>query len=148
MHIELPWLVALVFGLLLLGSIVLRAARGWVRRRGLRAQVLDAQKSERRAARLLQRRGYQIEALQPSQSWTLWANGEPLEVLLRADLLVRKGGRRFVADVKLGERAARITTVATRRQLLEYRIAYGVDGVLLIDMAREAIVEVEFALDG
>jgi len=146
MPLEPAWLVVLVLATLL---FVVVAGRGWSRfrrRRKLRNQVLDAGRSERAAQRFLKSEGYEIEAVQPTVEWTLWVDGVPLLVRLRADLLVGRGGRRYVADVKLGGRASKITTVATRRQLLEYRLAYDVDGVLLIDMARGAIQEIEFDL--
>ncbi len=52
----------------------------------------------------------------------------------------------LVAEVKTGERAPSLTTAATRRQLLEYAVAYGADGVLLVDPEAGAIREVDFAL--
>jgi hypothetical protein len=67
-------------------------------------------------------------------------------VELRADLIVEKGGARFVAEAKTGAAAPRLTTAATRRQLLEYLIAYQVDGVLLVDAEAEEIHCVEFPL--
>ncbi|HET9625604.1 MAG TPA: hypothetical protein VFP84_29760, partial [Kofleriaceae bacterium] len=44
----------------------------------------------------------------------------------------RSDGERLVAEVKTGEVAPRLATAATRRQLLEYLVAFGVDGVLLV----------------
>jgi hypothetical protein len=35
---------------------------------------------------------------------------------------------------------------ATRRQLLEYRAAFNVDGILLVDADRETVAQVEFDL--
>ena len=49
--------------------------------------------------------------------------------------------------MKTGPRATRITTAATRRQLLEYRVAYDVNGVLLVDMDKEQIHEIGFGDD-
>ena len=65
---------------------------------------------------------------------------------LRADLVVHGRGRRWVADVKTGAEAPRLTTQATRRQLLEYRVAYEVDGVLLVDMEEGVVHTVDFDL--
>jgi hypothetical protein len=141
-----PWLAAIALGLLAACLLARSLWLSWQRRRRLRGQVLDAQASERAAVRLVEKSGYRVESTQVSRQWTLWANGEPLHVRLRADMILRKGKQRFVADVKLGQQASQLRTIATRRQLLEYRMAYDVDGVLLIDMAREAIVRVEFAL--
>ena len=63
--------------------------------------------------------------------------------LLRADLLVTRNGRRYVAEVKTGRTAPRLDCAATRRQLLEYRIAFGVDGVLLVDAESDCVIVVE-----
>jgi len=75
--------------------------------------------------------------------WTVHADGEPMEVSLRADLLVTRNGRRYVAEVKTGRAAPRLDCAATRRQLLEYRIAFGVDGVLLVDAESDRVIVVE-----
>ena len=62
----------------------------------------------------------------------------------RADLLVERDGRLYVADVKSGALATDPTLPATRRQLLEYLLAYEVDGALLVDMEARQIREVVF----
>ncbi len=72
-------------------------------------------------------------------------DGRPVEAGLRADLLVERRGRVFVAEVKTGP-AARPTAPDTRRQLLEYRIAFDCDGVLLVDMDAERVLRVDFDL--
>jgi hypothetical protein len=71
-------------------------------------------------------------------------DGEPQAIELRADLLVSRAGRRFVAEVKTGASAPRLQTPATRRQLLEYSVAYDADGVLLVDIDAQRIHEVRF----
>lgn len=71
-------------------------------------------------------------------------DGRHRPVELRADYLVRRGSERFVAEVKTGRVAPCLATAATRRQLLEYRLAYAADGVLLVDMAQRRIHEVVF----
>jgi hypothetical protein len=60
--------------------------------------------------------------------------------------VVAGGGLRYVAEVKTGAFAPRLETAATRRQLLEYRIAFDVDGVLLVDADAERVRLVEFPL--
>jgi len=73
------------------------------------------------------------------------ADGAPLTIDLRADYLVSQGRRRFVAEVKTGRWAPRLETAATRRQLLEYRFAFDVDGVLLVDADADRVSSIEFA---
>ena len=65
---------------------------------------------------------------------------------LEADLLLSRRGRRYIADVKFGRLAAALDHGPTRRQLLEYALAYDVEGVLLVDMGSERIHEVKFGV--
>lgn len=104
----------------------------------------EARRGEERAPELLRRAGYRVEAAQVEQTYTLQGGGESITITVRADYLVRRRGKRFVAEVKTGQLAPRLTTAATRRQLLEYERVYDVDGVLLIDMTREAVLPVSF----
>ena len=49
-----------------------------------------------------------------------------------------------MAEVKTGAVATKIETAATRRQMLEYAVAFGTDGVLLVDMQAREIRDVVF----
>ena len=117
-----------------------RASRGWA----LRRQANRAKQGEARAEVLLRAAGYAIVARQAVGSWTLHSDGAPLAVDLRADYLVSRDHRRFVAEVKTGRLAPRLDTASTRRQLLEYRFAFDVDGVLLVDADAERVSSIEF----
>ena len=77
-----------------------------------------------------------------SQLWRIYSE------TLRADYLVGHGALVFVAEVKTGLKAPRVETPGTRRQLLEYRIAFDVDGVLLVDVDAGRIQAVTFPLFG
>src|SRR5690349_15073624 len=55
-------------------------------------------------------------------------------------------GELLVAEVKTGDEAPSVTTAATRRQLLEYHVAFGADGVLLVCPERKAIHRIVFPL--
>lgn len=100
--------------------------------------------AERRALPLLAAAGYEVEEIQPRRTFGFHVDGAREEVELRADLLVRRGCERLVADVKTGNVAPKISHAPTRRQLLEYRVAYEVDGVLLIDMVERRIHRIDF----
>ena len=117
-----------------------RASRAWA----LRDRAARGADGEVRAEKLLRAAGYAIVARQATGSWTVHADGAPLEVDLRADYLVARDGRRFVAEVKTGRLAPRLETAATRRQLLEYRFAFDVDGVLLVDADAARVSAIEF----
>jgi hypothetical protein len=148
MHVVLgrPALVTIAIGIAI--AVVLCVAFGWrLRRRWMAARLngrrIRGGRAEGRALRLLEKEGYVILACQPAALARIIVDGDETEYDLRADVIVTKNGERLVAEVKTGA-AAVITSRATRRQLLEYAYAYRLDGVLLVDMATERIVRVEF----
>ena len=143
----LPWALAAVLGVLWLLALL-----GWWRARrrlavAVRRRQKLARRAEKAAERLLRRAGYSILGRQVLQHWTLRVNGRRRKVSSRVDLLVEKGGRRFVADVKTGDQAPNPAQPATRRQLLEYRLVFQVDGALVIDMVERQILEVDLPFD-
>ena len=101
---------------------------------------------ERRAARLLEDQGFRLLGAQVVAEHALLLDGMRVTVQLRADYLVERGGARYVAEVKTGAVATRIETSATRRQMLEYRVVFDVDGVILVDADAGTLHEVRFPL--
>ncbi|MCW5807947.1 MAG: hypothetical protein KIT31_36685, partial [Deltaproteobacteria bacterium] len=93
---------------------------------------------------LLRRAGYDVVARQATTRWYPRVDGEPHETEVRADFLVEARGELLVAEVKTGEDAPSLGNAATRRQLLEYLVAFEADGVLLVCPERGAIHRVEF----
>lgn len=133
----------------LLGAVVVGGWLSGVLRRTLlahraRQRMRRAIAGEDRTEALLARAGYVLLARQPRLTFPLLLDGDPRTVELRADWLVARGGRRFVADTKTGRRAPSLEHAPTRRQLLEYRVAYDVEGVLLIDAETDTIHEIVF----
>lgn len=125
---------------------LLRRWRSWraslhARRRGARAV-----RGERDAELLLERLGYLVVERQACVEWAIACDGEDHFVELRADLLVERDGQRYVAEVKTGLSAPLLTNPATRRQLLEYFVAYGVESVLLVDVEADRVREIRFPL--
>jgi hypothetical protein len=136
--------LALALVVLALQAAAARLAR-WRRRRAILARVARAGDGEARAARRLVQLGYAIEGAQVVAEYEVRVDGAPVTASVRADYVVAKDGARFVAEVKTGAVAPRIETPATRRQLLEYRVAFDVDGVLLVDAERGSVHEVVFS---
>lgn len=119
-----------------------RTYRGFERR--LRFDA--ARRGEKEARFFLEKRGYDVLGEQVTAAYEVVVDGAPITISLSADYLVARNGRRFVAEVKTGEAAPKIETRATRRQLLEYHVAFGADGVLLVDMTARAVREVVFPI--
>ena len=141
-----PFVLTLVVALVsaLLAVWVARWLRG--RRGSLRARERAARAGagEEAAALLLADAGFTIVERQARVLWAPLVDGEPLLMELRADYLVEADGELLVAEVKTGEEAPNLETAATRRQLLEYHVAFAVDGVLLVSPERGSIQRVVF----
>jgi Holliday junction resolvase-like predicted endonuclease len=139
--------IALVVALIALSAVAARW--GWLAaRRRVSAWWTwrRSQRGERRAEKLLKRHGYKILKRQARCVYQIYVDDVAVDIELRADLLVRNTEGVFVAEVKTGRSAPRVRNAATRRQLLEYAVAYDTLGVLLVDMEREEIAEVRFPL--
>jgi hypothetical protein len=121
-----------------------RALRRWRGSRRAKIRAHRAGAGEDHAAVLLVRAGFTIVARQAVTSWAPLVDGEPHETELRADYLVVRSDELLVAEVKTGDEAPRLSTAATRRQLLEYSIAFAADGVLLVCPESGTIHRVEF----
>lgn len=140
------WIAGGALGCLWLGSWLARAwARVAERRRG-RAYNVRGQRGEEAAERLLAAHGYTVIARQIETSYPVEVDGAAVEVSLHADFLVARGHQRLVAEVKTGRNAPRFQHADTRRQLLEYQLAFGVDSVLLVDAEAALLREVRFPL--
>ncbi len=124
-------------GLVALSMLVALAcaawARGMLRSFSARRRMRRAVRGERSAEALLSSHGYAIEGRQVGGLIALDVDGVPEHAAVRCDLVVTRGGRRFVAEVKTGVLAPRLDHAPTRRQLIEYLLAFDVDGVLLVE---------------
>jgi hypothetical protein len=130
----------------LVSLVLARLARAWLGSWRARRRAARAGAGEHDAAALLRRAGFRIVATQARTWWAPLIDGEPHETELRADYLVEARGELLVAEVKTGDEAPRLATAATRRQLLEYHVAFAVDGVLLVCPERGSIHRIEFPL--
>lgn len=141
---------ALAVSLLVLLLVALVLA--WVStypRRMARRRLRRAQVGEEQAAQLLEQAGYTVLSAQHEGSLTALVDDRPCAFALRADYLVRsrRDGSLLIAEVKTGAVARTLQHGPTRRQLLEYALAYGgqVDGVLLVAPEQEqTITRVDF----
>lgn len=142
-HPRLAWLGLGALAAMVVVGVVHRALTG-LRGASRRARQRKAQRGEVDAERLLRSLGYRVVGRQVRQSFEVAVDGATLEVQLRADYLVQRGGEALVAEVKTGKAAPQLETAATRRQLLEYAIGFGTAAVLLVDMEQGLVKEVRF----
>ena len=99
--------------------VAVEVARAWLRgawaRRRLRVRYARAAAGEARAEELLRALGFAIEGSQVTTSYGVSIDGARVFVDLRADYVVTRNDRRYVAEVKTGRSAPSVTNRATRR---------------------------------
>ena len=139
----LPWLFISTLALLALAILGWWRATTRISRRNS-ARQHTAREGELSAETLLIQRGFRITGRQVTQPWEILVNKTRIAVFSRADLMVSDGRRSYVAEVKTGDYAPNPSLPSTRRQLLEYALAFPVDGVLLVDIQQGEIHRVEF----
>ncbi len=139
------------FLVLLFGCVCGFLGIAWTRyvdRKKRQRRAATAKYGEERAIELLEYEGFTVLECQPTQDWTVYVDGQARSFELRADLLVEQDDNFYVVEVKTGDLATNINWAATRRQLLEYRLAYPVQGVLLVDAESETLHQIEFDFEG
>ena len=100
-------------------------------------------KAEQKAIKLLKKNGYKIESFQTTAKGKLLQDNKTVSFLIRADLIVSKDKKKFIAEVKSGK-AASIEEINTRRQLLEYSKVFNNKNLILIDTEKNKIKKIEF----
>ena len=118
--------------------------RRWARRRRMSLRMVRAVLGEERAPSLLDDRGFTVIGAQVVVDHAVRIDDRVVVIPLRADYLAERDGARYVVEVKTGALAPRIETSTTRRQILEYRIAFDVDGVVLVDAEAGRVHEITF----
>ena len=129
---------------LLVGMVVGLACARWVVRHRVATSRSIGKRGRERAMKLLRRYGFEVLDEEVTAPGLVQVDSRLEEYTVRADALVRRKGRTYVAEFKGGEQSASITTAATRRQLLEYSCVFGTDGVLLVDAHAGSIHYVRF----
>ena len=100
-------------------------------------------KAEQKAIKLLKKNGYKIESFQTTAKGKLLQDDETINFFIRADLIISKNKKKFIAEVKSGKSAS-IEDINTRRQLLEYSKVFNNKNLILIDTEKNKIKKIEF----
>ena len=119
----------------------------WLRAERLRKRFSKSRQAEKEAEKILKKNGYAIIDTQKSKPLLITIGNKIHRYLVRIDYLARKSGKVYVVEVKSGEKIPYITNRETRRQMLEYYLAYQPSGILLLNMKNKSISEVKFQFE-
>ncbi|NLZ53929.1 MAG: hypothetical protein GX892_12445 [Thermoanaerobacteraceae bacterium] len=135
----------IVFGVLI-GIIFTFNVIKYLRKRKLRMRVNKAKKSEQQALRFMENNGFEILDLQKRCVYTLLIDNKPHKIAVKADMIVKKGNKIYVAEVKSGDKVTSPKYTDTRRQMLEYFMVYRPNGLILVDMEKQKLRTVEYSI--
>ena len=125
------------YGLLLLQQ----AYRSFLKMRQTKKEsVMDV-----KAREILEQLGFTLEPEYARQNIRVFQDGKPLDMPVRPDLIVSKGGKSYVVNLK-GSEQDQLSYPETRRALLEYYVTYRPNGILLMDMENRRIHDIRFDL--
>ena len=119
----------------------------WLRTKRLRKRFSKSRQAEKEAEKILRKNGYAVIDAQKSKPLLITIGNKIHRYLVRIDYLARKKGKVYVVEVKSGEKIPYITNRETRRQMLEYYLAYQPSGILLLNMKNKSISEVKFQFE-
>ena len=138
----------LIHKIIIIVLIVLLLYLGWKIRNLYKSFIFylykkRGRKSERKAIKLLIKKGYKIINQQLTTKGYLYENGNKVDYKVRPDFMVVKDKVTYVAEIKTGLSAS-IETISTRRQLLEYSKLFNSSKVILVDISKKEIKVIEF----
>jgi len=118
----------------------------YIRKLKLKKRIQKAKRREYEAISFVEKNGFDVVSLQKDAFYTLFIDNKPYKVKVKADMIVKKGNKIYVAEVKTGDMATSPKYVDTRRQLLEYYMVYRPSGLILIDMEKQKIRTIEYSI--
>ena len=138
----------LIHKITLIVLIVLLLYLGWKIRNIYKSFIFYLYKkrgrnSERKAIKLLIKKGHKVINQQLTIKGYLYENGNKVDYKVRADFMVTKDKATYVAEIKTGLSAS-IEKISTRRQLLEYSKLFNSNKVILVDITKKEIKVIEF----
>lgn len=129
---------------LVAGGVVYQCVSAGYRKWRMKRRFKRGEIAEKNAVKFLRHRGYKILAAQLQETIVVYVDGQPEKSTVRADFLVRKGWKKYIVEVKSGQQGT-VKLPNVRRQLLEYKLVYQPDGILLLDMEHRNLQEIRFA---
>lgn len=108
----------------------------------LKKRFKEAQKQEKGAKEILINNGYKVLDYQYEIVYKIYKDGEEIKIRITPDYIVKKNGKKYIAEVKTGM-STNIKNRHTRRQLMEYFYSGGMS-TLLVDMDKKEIMEIKF----
>jgi len=130
----------------ILSLILFQKCRSFLNNRRAKKRAFISKHAEKNAEKWLKKNGFRILEKQKNRPLIIQAGNARYRYLIRTDFLVKKGSSKYIVEVKSGKKNNNIANRDTRRQLLEYFLAYPSYGIILFDMENKNFSEIKFIL--
>ena len=97
---------------------------------------------EAKAIKLAEKFGFQVYGLKLSKDMKVFVDDQTSKVEVNARLLLWRSGKKYVGEIKGTDFDP--SDNGTRRQFIDYRMGFGADGVILLDVGGGKIKRIEF----
>jgi hypothetical protein len=118
----------------------------WVYRRPRRITGQKAGKADGKARALLEEAGYEIQRVRPAVTVQMEIDGKAYPFELKSDFLVSRGGRRYLVRIRRDEKQARLQSKLWRGAHLRDVLAFGADGLLVLNVEKGTVQQVRFRI--
>ncbi len=145
-HQDLYLVIIILLSGGILSLILSLKIKNLINNRKAKKRSFISKRAEKTAEKWLKRNGFQVMEKQQSRPLIIKTGKTSHRYLIRTDFLVKKGGRKYIVEVKSGQKNSSITNRDTRRQLLEYFLAYQSYGIILFDIEHKKFSEIKFSL--
>lgn len=108
--------------------------------------LYKAKRAENLAVKVLQNAGYKIVDVQKRVKVKTRIDGKDFSNTIIADMIVKKGHKTYLVEIKTGKQTEKTIPPQIRRQLLEYYLVFKPDGLILLDMEMGKLHNVSFDL--
>jgi hypothetical protein len=132
------WIILTV---LLVGGFVF-----WLYRRPRRIAGQKAGKANGKAKEILVEAGCEILKVRPSVTVQMEIDGKNYPFELKSDFLVSRGGRRYLVRIRRDGKQARLQSKLWRGTHLRDALAFGADGILVLNVEKGTLHQVRFRI--
>ena len=141
---EIYQILIYIFIGVILGSFLFIFLSGLFKRRGPIVQSEQRNFSEKEVEEFLRRAGFEILGKRQRETVITNVDGKDRFGYVEADYTVRKGRKKYVVVVQSGLETADPNEPMLRRKLLEYDHVFSPHALLVMDLSRGEIHEVNF----
>lgn len=106
-----------------------------------------AKRAENLAVKILENAGYKVLEVQKRLKVKTKIDGKEYSNTIIADMIVQKGVKTYLVEIKTGKQVEKTITPLIRRQLLEYYLIYKPDGLILLNMETGKLHNISFNLE-